>query len=100
MKCTVNVSTWLFCPQHYLAMIGGTIAKPIILATYLCIEESDPARGALVSSIIFVSGLVTLLQSTLGVRSVLARKETMPVHPPPVHARSQVSSEREVKNAI
>ncbi|KAK8374971.1 hypothetical protein O3P69_011316 [Scylla paramamosain] len=54
--------------QHYLAMIGGTIAKPIILATYLCIEESDPARGALVSSIIFVSGLVTLLQSTLGVR--------------------------------
>lgn len=54
--------------QHYLAMIGGTISKPIILATYLCMEESDPARGALVSTIIFVSGLVTLLQSTLGVR--------------------------------
>ncbi|XP_045129361.1 solute carrier family 23 member 1-like [Portunus trituberculatus] len=54
--------------QHYLAMIGGTIAKPIILATFLCIEEDDPARGALVSSIIFVSGLVTILQTTIGVR--------------------------------
>lgn len=49
-------------------MIGGTIAKPIILASFLCIEEGDPARGALVSSIIFVSGLVTLLQSTIGIR--------------------------------
>ncbi|XP_050710919.1 solute carrier family 23 member 1-like isoform X2 [Eriocheir sinensis] len=54
--------------QHYLAMIGSTIAKPIILSSFLCIGEEDPARGALVSSIIFVSGLVTLLQSTIGVR--------------------------------
>ncbi|XP_069949792.1 solute carrier family 23 member 1 isoform X2 [Cherax quadricarinatus] len=49
-------------------MIGGTISKPIILATFLCLEEDNPARGALVSTIIFMSGVITLLQSTVGVR--------------------------------
>ncbi|XP_066937423.1 solute carrier family 23 member 2-like isoform X2 [Macrobrachium rosenbergii] len=54
--------------QHYLAMVGGTISIPIILASYLCLDEDNPARGHLVSTIIFMSGLITLLQSTFGVR--------------------------------
>nr|XP_053640350.1 solute carrier family 23 member 1-like [Cherax quadricarinatus] len=67
-----DVPPWYQCMvygfQHYLAMIGGTISKPIILATFLCLEEDNPARGALVSTIIFMSGVITLLQSTVGVR--------------------------------
>ena len=49
-------------------MFGGTISMPFILSHALCIEDSDPVRSHLVSTIIFVSGIVTLLQCTLGVR--------------------------------
>lgn len=55
-------------PQHYLAMVGGTISIPIIISSYLCLEESNPARGVLVSTIIFMSGVITFLQATFGVR--------------------------------
>ena len=54
--------------QHYLMMFGGTISVPFILTPALCIEEDDPVRSAIVSTIIFVSGIVTLLQCTVGVR--------------------------------
>ena len=45
--------------QHYLMMFGGTISVPFILTPALCIEEDDPVRSAIVSTIIFVSGIVT-----------------------------------------
>ena len=54
--------------QHYLSMFCATIFIPFLLSPALCIEEDDPARSQLVSTIIFVSGLITLLQSTFGVR--------------------------------
>ncbi|XP_066981292.1 solute carrier family 23 member 1-like isoform X1 [Macrobrachium rosenbergii] len=54
--------------QHYLAMIGGTIATPLIVCPYLCMVEDDIGRGYLVSTIIFVSGIITLLQTTFGIR--------------------------------
>ncbi|XP_071539682.1 solute carrier family 23 member 2-like isoform X2 [Panulirus ornatus] len=54
--------------QHYVAMIGGTISGPIVLASFLCLEEDNPGRGALVSTIVFMSGVITLLQSTFGIR--------------------------------
>lgn len=41
---------------------------PFILSPALCIEETDPVRSHLVSTIIFVSGIITLLQCTLGIR--------------------------------
>ncbi|XP_063606595.1 solute carrier family 23 member 1-like [Penaeus indicus] len=58
----------IFGFQHYLAMVGGTISIPIIISSSLCLEESNPARGVLVSTIIFMSGIITFLQATLGVR--------------------------------
>ncbi|ROT67650.1 hypothetical protein C7M84_014272 [Penaeus vannamei] len=58
----------IFGFQHYLAMVGGTISIPIIISSYLCLEESNPARGVLVSTIIFMSGVITFLQATFGVR--------------------------------
>ncbi|XP_037779747.1 solute carrier family 23 member 1-like [Penaeus monodon] len=58
----------IFGFQHYLAMVGGTISIPIIISSFLCLEESNPARGVLVSTIIFMSGIITFLQATFGVR--------------------------------
>ncbi|KAL7635456.1 UNVERIFIED_CONTAM: hypothetical protein RMT77_014525 [Armadillidium vulgare] len=67
-----DVPPWQTCfvlgLQHYLIMVGSTISIPFVLAPLLCIADEDPARGKLVSSIIFVSGIVTLLQTSVGVR--------------------------------
>ncbi|KAG0725101.1 Solute carrier family 23 member 1 [Chionoecetes opilio] len=51
--------------QHFLTMVGGTISIPYILTPLLCIDDSDPARGKLVCTILFVSGMVTFLQTTV-----------------------------------
>lgn len=45
-----------------------TASVPFILTPAMCMEDTDPARSQLVSTIVFVSGIVTLLQSTIGVR--------------------------------
>ncbi|XP_047476819.1 solute carrier family 23 member 1-like [Penaeus chinensis] len=60
--------SFFFGFQHYLTMAGGTIAIPFVISPFLCLGEEDPARGALVSTIFFHSGLITLLQTTFGVR--------------------------------
>ncbi|RXG61304.1 Nucleobase-ascorbate transporter 2 [Armadillidium vulgare] len=54
--------------QHFMVMIGSLLGIPFILAPILCIGEDDPAKGQLISTILFASGIVTLLQSTFGVR--------------------------------
>ncbi|XP_063608140.1 solute carrier family 23 member 2-like [Penaeus indicus] len=63
---------WYMCIflglQHYLTMVGATITIPFLLTPLMCIDDNDPARGKLLSTIIFVSGIVTLLQATFGVR--------------------------------
>ncbi|XP_045604321.1 solute carrier family 23 member 1 isoform X2 [Procambarus clarkii] len=58
----------LFGFQHFLIFIGGTIATPLIIISLLCMEATDPRRGDLVSTIIFASGIITLLQATFGIR--------------------------------
>lgn len=67
-----DIPPWYLCIflglQHYLTMFGSTMSIPYLLAPALCIASDDPARGHMISTIIFVSGLVTLLQSTFGVR--------------------------------
>lgn len=54
--------------QHYLTMASGTVSIPILVASFLCLKEDDPARGALVSTVLVHSGVVTLVQTTFGVR--------------------------------
>ncbi|KAG0715798.1 Solute carrier family 23 member 2 [Chionoecetes opilio] len=54
--------------QHYLVFIGGSIATPLLVISYMCMEASDPHRGDIVSSVIFVSGIITILQTTFGIR--------------------------------
>lgn len=54
--------------QHFLTMFGGPVTIPYILAPALCIANDHPARAYIISSIIFVAGIVTFFQSTVGVR--------------------------------
>ena len=49
-------------------MVESTVSIPYLLTKEMCMDNSDPARGAVASTIIFASGLVTLLQTTFGIR--------------------------------
>lgn len=63
---------WYICLllgfQHYLTMLGGTLAIPFILSGPMCFANNTLAISEVLSTIFFASGLVTLLQSTFGVR--------------------------------
>ncbi|XP_019630437.1 PREDICTED: solute carrier family 23 member 1-like [Branchiostoma belcheri] len=67
-----DVPPWPICIilgfQHYLTMFGATVALPLILSGPLCVGENNVAKGQLISTIFFVSGLSTLLQTTIGIR--------------------------------
>jgi len=67
-----DVPPWYTCCilglQHYLTMFGATVSIPFIICPLLCIRNDDPARGYIISTIFFVSGLVTMLQVTFGCR--------------------------------
>ena len=63
--------------QHYLTMLGGTVSIPLIIFPMLCIEDDDPARGYIISTGFFVSGVITLLQTTFGVRLPIVQGGTL-----------------------
>ncbi|KAJ8002726.1 hypothetical protein DPEC_G00161940 [Dallia pectoralis] len=64
--------SWYLCIllgfQHYILAFGGIIAIPLILAEPLCIGGNNAAKSQLISTIFFVSGVCTLLQTTIGTR--------------------------------
>ncbi len=49
-------------------MFGATITVPFLVCPALCIEDDDPARGYIIATVFFVSGIVTFIQATFGVR--------------------------------
>ena len=57
-----------FSFQHFLTMFSGVLAIPLILSDSLCLAEDRGTLAELIGTIFFVAGLVTLLQSTFGVR--------------------------------
>ena len=59
---------YFFSPQHYLTMMGATIALPLIIAPALCVSHNSVATGEILSTLFFVSGIVTFFQCTFGVR--------------------------------
>ncbi|XP_050698188.1 solute carrier family 23 member 1-like isoform X2 [Eriocheir sinensis] len=63
---------WYICLalglQHFLMMVESTVSIPYLLTPLMCMAATDPARGLIASTIIFVSGIVTLMQTTFGVR--------------------------------
>ncbi len=54
--------------QHYLTMFGSTVAIPLILSEPLGIKGDAEKLGWLIGTMFFVSGITTLLQTTLGNR--------------------------------
>lgn len=76
-----DVPPWYLCIfmalQHYLTMIGAIVAIPFILCPALCMKETDPDRSNIISTMIFVTGLVTWLQSTFGCRLPIVQGGTI-----------------------
>ncbi|XP_042203816.1 solute carrier family 23 member 2-like [Homarus americanus] len=70
--------------QHYLTMVIGTISVPLILTPLLCIDDSDPVRGQIVSTTIFVSGIITLLQASFGTRLPIVQGGTFSLMVPTI----------------
>ncbi len=54
--------------QHYLTMFGSTVAIPLLLAGPLGIKDEPAQLGLLIGTMFFVSGITTLLQTTIGNR--------------------------------
>lgn len=65
---SINFSLYPF--QQYLTAFGSTITVPFVLYEALCINNDAIGLGQLINTIFFVSGVSTLLQTTVGVRSV------------------------------
>lgn len=49
-------------------MIGAIVSIPFIFTPALCMQDEDPARGLIISTMIFVTGIITFIQSTWGCR--------------------------------
>lgn len=75
--------------QHYLTMFGSTVAVPLIITPHMCMAEDDPHRGYIISTFMIVSGMVTLLQSTLGVRLPIVQGSTFTMLAPTISLLSQ-----------
>lgn len=63
--------------QHYLTMIGAIVSIPFILTPALCMEDSNPDRGIIISTMIFVTGIVTYFQATWGCRLPIVQGGTI-----------------------
>ncbi|XP_050531173.1 solute carrier family 23 member 2 isoform X2 [Daktulosphaira vitifoliae] len=72
---------WYLCIfmalQHYLTMIGAIVSIPFILTPALCMREDDPARGHIISTMIFVTAIVTFTQVTFGCRLPIVQGGTI-----------------------
>lgn len=54
--------------QQYITMLGGTVTYPYILTSKLCMRDSDPARGYVIATTLFCSGVASFIQTTFGIR--------------------------------
>ncbi|XP_046566148.1 solute carrier family 23 member 1-like [Haliotis rubra] len=67
-----EVPPWYLCIllgfQQFLTAFGATFSYPILMAPFLCLAGDSVGLSEVISTVIFVSGISTLLQTTLGVR--------------------------------
>ncbi|RDD39403.1 Solute carrier family 23 member 2 [Trichoplax sp. H2] len=70
--------------QHYLTMFGSTVSIPFVLAAPLCIGNNPLAISDLISTIFFVSGISTLLQSVFGIRLPIVQGGTFALVTPTI----------------
>ncbi|ELU07254.1 hypothetical protein CAPTEDRAFT_98109, partial [Capitella teleta] len=60
--------TVLFGYKHYLTMFGRIFALPLLMAPALCVGNNFLVTAELLGTMLFMSGLVTMLQSSIGIR--------------------------------
>lgn len=70
--------------QHYLTMFGSTVAIPLFMAKPLGIENDPEKLGWLIGTMFFVSGITTLLQTTLGNRLPIIQGGTFSILTPAI----------------
>ena len=58
-------------------MLGATLAIPFILSGPMCFANNTLVISEVLSTIFFISGIVTLLQSTFGVRYIFYMKTVL-----------------------
>ncbi|GFO34280.1 solute carrier family 23 member 1 [Plakobranchus ocellatus] len=68
--------------QHYLTAFGSTLSVPLILAGPLCFGEDKVGLSELIATTFFTSGIITILQTCLGVRLPIIQGVTFAFLPP------------------
>lgn len=58
----------LLALQHYIILCPTTLVIPIMVCNAMCVPADDPARGMINSTVLFLCGITTLLQTTIGTR--------------------------------
>ena len=53
-----------------MTAFGSTITVPLVLSKAFCIYDDQVGLGQIINTVFFVSGISTLLQTTLGIRYV------------------------------
>ncbi|KAJ8313827.1 hypothetical protein KUTeg_008388 [Tegillarca granosa] len=75
-----EVPPWYLCIilgfQHYLTAFGSNFTVPLVLAPYFCIGDDKVGLSEIISTIFFVSGLSTLIQTTFGIRLPIIQGST------------------------
>ncbi|XP_033127375.1 solute carrier family 23 member 2-like [Anneissia japonica] len=60
--------TFFLAFQHFLTMFGSTLAVPLVLFSAFCLERDLVAQSEVIGTTFFVSGVATLIQTTIGIR--------------------------------
>ncbi|WAR17070.1 S23A2-like protein [Mya arenaria] len=75
--------------QHYVTAVSGIISTPLMLRDHFCMDDDDVGVSELIGTILFVSGLATLLQSTIGIRLPIVQGSTITFVVPTLAIMSQ-----------
>jgi len=70
--------------QHYLTMFGSTVAIPLFMAAPLGLDKDPGQLAILIATMFFVSGVTTLLQTTLGNRLPIIQGGTFSILNPAI----------------
>jgi xanthine/uracil permease len=69
----------LFILQHYVSMFIATLTIPVLLAPAMCMDEDNVGKSEIIGTLFVASGIITLLQTTVGIRSV--KRDVFCFHP-------------------
>lgn len=68
--------------QQFLTMFGATFSFPFLMAESLCLKGDGVGLSKLISTVIFVAGLSTIIQTTFGVRLPIIQSVSYSFVPP------------------